>query len=79
VRAALDGGDAEAVRRAAHTLKSSLGLFEADGALAAALRLEEAARAGDLAGAQDALGDLRERVERLRPALTALVPESACP
>jgi hypothetical protein len=36
--------------------------------------LEEAARSGDLAGAGEAFGVLRERVERLRPALAALLP-----
>jgi PAS domain S-box-containing protein len=78
-RAALAGRDAEGVRRAAHTLKSSLGLFEADGALASARRLEEAAGAGDLAAAEEAFAVLQERLGRLRPALQALLPESACP
>jgi PAS domain S-box-containing protein len=79
MRTALDGRDAEGVRRAAHTLKSALGLFDADGALRAARRLEEAARAGDLAGAEAAFGVLKEALGRLRPALAALLPEAACP
>jgi PAS domain S-box-containing protein len=79
VRTALDAGDAEAARRAAHTLKSSLGLFEAEGALRAAVRLEEAARAGDLAGAEEAYGVVKAWLGWLRPALAALAPVPACP
>jgi PAS domain S-box-containing protein len=79
VGTALGDGDAEAARRAAHTLKSSLGLFEAHGAARATRRLEEAARSGDLALAEEALKDLQGEIERLRPALAALVPETACP
>lgn len=58
-------GEAEVVRRAAHTLKSNGALFGAAGLVGLCEELENRARAGDLAGAP-------ELVARLEAALAAL-------
>ncbi len=75
VRAAFAIGDALRLRRAAHTLKAGVGTFGAREAFAAAVRLEDLAREGDLATAAEACAALEECVERLRPALAALAEE----
>ena len=51
IRSALAAGDAQAVYRAAHTLKGSVGNFEAHAAVEIAQRLEARAREGDIAAA----------------------------
>jgi HPt (histidine-containing phosphotransfer) domain-containing protein len=73
VHAALSKQDAVALERAAHKLKGSLGIFEARNACAAARRLEELGRAGDLDGAATALQMLDEETARLTPALSAFI------
>jgi HPt (histidine-containing phosphotransfer) domain-containing protein len=70
---AVDRGDAEAVRRAAHAVKGMAANLGAKAAAAAALRLEDLGRAGDLAAAAAASDDLAAAVERLRPVLTGLL------
>jgi histidine phosphotransfer protein HptB len=55
LRAALAEGDAEAARRAAHTLKSNGATFGASGFAETCRRLEEMARDGALAGAEEVL------------------------
>jgi PAS domain S-box-containing protein len=72
VRAALARGDTAGLRRAAHTLKGAVGYFGAAAVAAAALRLEELGRAGDLAPAPAALESLEQALSRLRPALFSL-------
>ena len=57
------------LRRVAHTLKGSAHVFGAEGAAAAAFRLEEMGQAGVLAGAVEALALLEVQVGRLVPAL----------
>jgi PAS domain S-box-containing protein len=71
-RAAVEGGDAHRLSRAAHALKGSVANFKAEAALAAALRLETLARTADLAGAADAYAALEGELARLRPVLVAL-------
>ena len=71
IGSALEAGDGEGVRRAAHTLKSSSGLFAAELAVAAAFRMENLGRDGDLAGAAEAWPRLQEEVDRLQAALRA--------
>jgi PAS domain S-box-containing protein len=66
---ALAGEDALRLARAAHTLKGTLGNLSAPAARAAALRLEQLARAGDLTGARAARLQLEQQVQRLRDAL----------
>ena len=73
VHAALSRKDAGALERAAHKLKGSLGVFEARGGMAAARRLEELGRAGELDEAEAALRALNEETARLTPALSAFI------
>jgi CheY-like chemotaxis protein len=81
IRGGLSRGDAGAVRRAAHTLKGSAGIFAANAAASAAADLESVARAGDLAGAGDAWEALQSEIDRLRPALAEVtgVPMAGVP
>ena len=58
VRAGVADGDCERVRRAAHTLRGSARQLVAPAAAAAALAVEEAAKADALAEAGDALANL---------------------
>jgi HPt (histidine-containing phosphotransfer) domain-containing protein len=69
IHEALARADAEQVRRAAHTMKGSASNFLAKPVSDAAYRLEQLARAGDLAAAPAALALLESQVERLRTAL----------
>jgi two-component system sensor histidine kinase/response regulator len=64
--------DIAALKRAAHSLKGSISTFAARDATEAALRLEDLARAGELAGAEDAYRLLVAQVERLKQALEGL-------
>jgi PAS domain S-box-containing protein len=75
LRDAVAHGDANALRRVAHTVKGSAGTVGAPSAFEAARRLEAMARTGDLSGAGAACADLARILERLQPALAALDPE----
>ncbi|HBH03286.1 MAG: hypothetical protein A2W08_07805 [Candidatus Rokubacteria bacterium RBG_16_73_20] len=68
IRAALTRGDSAALRRAAHTLKGTIGYF-GDAGHQAAVRLESLATDGDLTTAQKAWADLDAELGRLAPAL----------
>jgi HPt (histidine-containing phosphotransfer) domain-containing protein len=59
------------VQRLAHTLKGAASNFCAEGVAAAAQRLENMGRAGDLTGAAEAYEALTDALNRLRPALAA--------
>jgi HPt (histidine-containing phosphotransfer) domain-containing protein len=69
VRRAVATGDAEGLTQAAHLLKGSVGNFVAEESLAAAFRLEQLGRAGDLHAAPEALRALETALERLTPVL----------
>jgi signal transduction histidine kinase len=71
-RAALAGGDAAALARAAHSLKGTLATLAAPRASAAARRLEELGARGDLAAAADALPELERCLDELGAGLDAL-------
>ncbi len=71
--AAVSGGDAPRLQRAAHSLKGAVGLFGAPAAAAAAQRLEALGQAGDLSGAPEAVAELEAALTPLRAALGALV------
>ena len=77
VRDAVESGEADALRRAAHTLKGSVGTFSQDGAYEAALRLETMGREGDLGDAQAALDVLEGELGRFRPVLKQLADSTA--
>ena len=68
-------GDAEALYRAAHAFKGSVGNFAADAASMAAVRLETIGRAGDMDQAPGALENLEKELDRLREALIPLASE----
>jgi len=69
MRRGLAEGDADAVRRGAHMLKSSSAIFAAHATADAACRLEQLAATGDLSGAAEVLADLEREAGRLLAAL----------
>ena len=77
MRAAVAGGEPPRLQLAAHALKGGVATFAAGATYEAALRLEKMGRAGDLSAAPEALAALAQKVERLRPALTALAEQAA--
>jgi signal transduction histidine kinase/CheY-like chemotaxis protein/HPt (histidine-containing phosphotransfer) domain-containing protein len=72
IRDSIARSDAAALRRAAHTLKGSAGIFAARAAAGAAAELESVARTGDLTGVEQAMAALDTEITRLMPALAAL-------
>jgi PAS domain S-box-containing protein len=70
--AAITSGDAGRLKRAAHSLKGSVGIFGAPEASAASGRLEFLGKEQDLAGAREVFAELEAALARLRPALEAL-------
>jgi PAS domain S-box-containing protein len=72
VRAAVEAGDARAVAQTAHTVKGSVGYFEAAAALEAARELEALGRGGRLQEAGPALERLEAELERVRQELEQL-------
>jgi HPt (histidine-containing phosphotransfer) domain-containing protein len=69
VAEAVRSGDAEAVRKAAHTLKGSVSNFGAADASRLARQLEEMGRAGDLALSEKTAAELEAAVQQLRQSL----------
>lgn len=72
LRDALTGGAADRVAYAAHRLAGMVGVFSAQASLAAAHRLEDLARAGDLTTAPSTLATLEREITRLDEALDRL-------
>jgi HPt (histidine-containing phosphotransfer) domain-containing protein len=70
IRQGLASGDAEGLKRTAHSLKSCLGNFSAQAAFDAALRLEIIGQERNLNAAPEALCRLEEAIQGLQPALT---------
>ncbi|HEX4824120.1 MAG TPA: response regulator [Candidatus Polarisedimenticolaceae bacterium] len=66
IRSALEAGDAETLRRAAHALKGSVANFAAARAVAEAKTLETMGASGDLSGAAAVLARLENALERFR-------------
>jgi len=77
IKEAVRRGDAEALRKEAHTLKGSVGNFAAKQALAAAQRLEDMGRDGDLAKAGAACIALESQLARLTEELRKLTRDSS--
>ena len=75
LRGALASRDSKRLGRSAHTLKGSLGNFTSGAAFKSAERLEKLGRDRDFASAEEALNNLAEEIERLRPGLSSLVKE----
>jgi len=79
IRTAVQNRDAAKLRRAAHTLKGSVGNFGAARAVEAALVLEMMGKSGDLSGVEAAHARLEDVMARVGPELAALVPEGMLP
>jgi two-component system sensor histidine kinase/response regulator len=69
MRDALASGDTTRLRRAAHTLRGSAGIFSCQSVTDAATRLEAAGRLGNLAEAAPVVAELEMLARRLLPAL----------
>jgi HPt (histidine-containing phosphotransfer) domain-containing protein len=76
IEAALDNDDAEALERAAHTIKGALGVFGAEPARARAERLELVGRQGSVTEGIDQYPELRDAVVGLESDLKRLVENS---
>lgn len=72
LRGAFGRGDAEEARRAAHTLKSNGATFGAEGFAELCRELEEKAKAGALAGAEELVGRAEAEWLRVDAALSAV-------
>jgi PAS domain S-box-containing protein len=72
IKNALSRGDSNALERAAHTVKGSVGNFAAKPAFQAAQRVEQIGRDGNMGEAEEAYRALEVELERLKPALVAL-------
>jgi HPt (histidine-containing phosphotransfer) domain-containing protein len=71
---AVSAGDADGVRRSAHTLKGAVSNFSASAAWAAAQALETAGREGRMDEAPRLLDALHVELARVRHALAQLLP-----
>jgi HPt (histidine-containing phosphotransfer) domain-containing protein len=72
---ALANGDAETLRRSAHSLKSNSASFGAFELARRCQALEDLAKRGDLALASEALAGLEAELDKVRPALLEARPE----
>jgi len=79
VRTALADGDADTLRRAAHTLKGSAAVFAAEPAVQAALAVETLGREGRMEAAEPAVSTLEREVQRLCDAIADGGPSSRRP
>ena len=71
----MDANDANALGRAAHTIKGALGVFAAEPARARAERLEQMGRDVDMAHAREEYEELRDAVLLLETDLNTLLVE----
>ena len=79
IRTAVEGADAPALERAAHTLKGCVANFGAQAVVQAALRLERMGRARELAEASGACQTLETEIARFEQALESLARELGKP
>lgn len=75
IRLAAQIRDADALQRAAHSMKGSVSNFGADGVYQAAFALERKGRAGDLEALDPCIDRLACALEHIHPALVALAHE----
>ena len=73
LREAVEAGDPVRVAQAAHALKGAVSNVEAGAAFAAATRLEDLGRAGDLPGAVEQLGAVERDMSELIAALRSFL------
>ena len=76
IHEAVEAGNAADLRRHAHTLKGSAGVFKADAAVDAAQRLEKMGREGNLDGVEEVMATLAHQLDRLKPALAEHISEA---
>ena len=69
VQEAITRHDANGLEEAAHSLKSSVGIFGAHTAQEAALNLERIGRGGDLARAEEVYRSIEKSIKQLWPVL----------
>jgi two-component system, sensor histidine kinase and response regulator len=74
---ALSAGDAKTLRRLAHTLKGSSGTAGAEALQEASLRLEQAAAAGDLVGAEPLVAPVRRLFDQVLATMSVWVSGGA--
>jgi CheY-like chemotaxis protein len=72
IRAAVEKGDALELATAAHSIKSSVGVFSKSGAFEAARALETQGRENDLRGARESLARLERAMVQLTESLDSL-------
>jgi signal transduction histidine kinase/ligand-binding sensor domain-containing protein/DNA-binding response OmpR family regulator len=77
MRQALDSGSAQALERAAHTLKGAAASIGAGALFEAAAQLEKTARTGELTGAHPMCDSVEREFECLRPLLEGFIENSA--
>ncbi|MGY8776819.1 MAG: Hpt domain-containing protein, partial [Longimicrobiales bacterium] len=75
---ALEADDANALERAAHTIKGALGVFGAESARGRAEQLEVTAREGTIEAARQQYPALKTSIFALEAALKELVAELGC-
>lgn len=75
IRAALDQGDVQALRRTAHSFKGAARIFAAAAATEAGLALETAGASDDLSGVDEKWAVLRLEAERLMATLAERIGE----
>ncbi len=75
IEESLKNEDADALERAAHSLRGSLGVFGAIQAAACAEQLETAARESDIAEGRERYAELRESVLRMEAELRTVLAE----
>jgi two-component system, sensor histidine kinase and response regulator len=73
IKDAVINNQSRALEQEAHTLKGSVGNFEAGQAAAAAFKLEQMGRSEELAGAEEALADLEKELARVRDFLSQII------
>lgn len=72
LRTAAESRDADALQRAAHSMKGSVSNFGADGVYQAAFVLEQMGRTGELGSLEPRIEELASALENIHPALVAL-------
>lgn len=79
MRQAITSGDAPTLKRAAHSLKGSVGIFGAASAVQAAQQLETMAADGEWAEVEEAYTKLAQEMDRLLPALSSFLNSAPSP
>lgn len=77
IRSAAQTNDADALQRAAHSMKGSVSNFGAEGVYQAAFALERLGRGGDLSDIDNCIEKLDSALRYIHPALVELSQASA--